>query len=274
MVDAKKTYFKINNTKCEDKRVKLFKKQLVNFTKAINQLSNVVKKKLIFGALNVKTMVLTEEIEQFLPVMQQVHSITVRHEINKEKVPNDEKIFSIYERHTDIIVKGQRDVQFGHKVDLVGGRSHLILGVTIAKGNPGDTTFYQDATDKIINDYGIVPESSVTDGGYASLANQEHAKSLGIKNIVFNKIVGSLKNIASSKNMETHLKKWRSSIEAIISNFKRGFDLRRCMWKGSAHFDQKVYWSVIGYNIRVITAHFPVPRKVFLPLPVSLFVLF
>ncbi|GHV79855.1 transposase [Spirochaetia bacterium] len=256
MVDAKKTYFKINNTKCEDKRVKLFKKQLVNFTKAINQLSNVVKKKLIFGAINVKTMALTMEIKDFLPIMQQVHSITVRHEINKEKVPNEEKIFSIYERHTDIIVKGKRDVQFGHKVDLVGGRSHLILGVAIAKGNPGDTTFYQDATDKIINDYGIVPESSVTDGGYASLKNQEHAKSVGIKNIVFNKIVGSLKNIASSKNMETRLKKWRSSIEAIISNLKRGFDLRRCMWKGRAHFDQKVYWSVIGYNIRVITAHF------------------
>jgi len=39
-------------------------------------------------------------------------------EIYKESVPVKEKIFSIYERHTDIIVKGQRDVQFGHKVNL------------------------------------------------------------------------------------------------------------------------------------------------------------
>jgi len=31
---------------------------------------------------------------------------------------------------------------------------------------------------------------------------------------VFNKIVGSLRNIASSKNMETRLKKWRSGMEA------------------------------------------------------------
>jgi len=42
---AKKTYYKINNTKVKDKQVQLFKKQLVTFTKSINQLSNVVKKK-------------------------------------------------------------------------------------------------------------------------------------------------------------------------------------------------------------------------------------
>jgi IS5 family transposase len=42
---AKKTYFKINVEKDEDKRVKLFKKQLEMFIRCINQASNVVKKK-------------------------------------------------------------------------------------------------------------------------------------------------------------------------------------------------------------------------------------
>lgn len=41
---AKRTYFKINNAKGGDKRADLFKKQLVTFTKCINQLSNAVKK--------------------------------------------------------------------------------------------------------------------------------------------------------------------------------------------------------------------------------------
>ena len=43
---AKSTYFKINNTKSGDKRVDLFNKQLVLFTKTINNVSNAVKKKL------------------------------------------------------------------------------------------------------------------------------------------------------------------------------------------------------------------------------------
>jgi IS5 family transposase len=41
---AKKTYFKINMTKAEDKRAELFRKQLLRFTKCINQVSNIVKK--------------------------------------------------------------------------------------------------------------------------------------------------------------------------------------------------------------------------------------
>jgi IS5 family transposase len=41
---AKKTYYRINNTKSGEKRVNLFKKQLVTFTRSINQVSNVVKK--------------------------------------------------------------------------------------------------------------------------------------------------------------------------------------------------------------------------------------
>lgn len=46
MKGAKKTYFKINNTKSGDKRVDLFRKQLILFTKVINNVSNAIKKKL------------------------------------------------------------------------------------------------------------------------------------------------------------------------------------------------------------------------------------
>jgi IS5 family transposase len=124
----------------------------------------------------------------------------------------------------------------------------------VEKGNPCDTSLYQDTLTKIKNDYGVTPASCVTDGGYASLANRDFALGMGIKNIVFNKIVGSLKNIIENEAVEVYLRKWRSGIEAVISNLKRGFKLFRCNWKGWKHFGQKVFWSVIAYNIRVMTA--------------------
>jgi transposase, IS5 family len=46
MKGAKKTYFKINNTKSGDNRVDLFNKQLILFTKVINNVSNGIKKKI------------------------------------------------------------------------------------------------------------------------------------------------------------------------------------------------------------------------------------
>jgi IS5 family transposase len=155
--------------------------------------------------------------------------------------------------HTGIIVKGRREVQFGHKVNVGAGKSNMILTCDIVRGNPKDTSLYQDTLYKVKGDYGIIPDSSVTDGGFASLANLEYARGLGIVNVVFNKAVGSLKSVAASKSVERRLKKWRSGIEAVISNFKRGYNIRRCVWKGWEHFKQKIYWSAIAYNIRVMT---------------------
>lgn len=248
---GKKTYFKINNTK-GNKRKDLFANQLTLFTKTVNQVSKVIKEKPSFG---IKATILATQLEGHIEVMQLVYDMAYLKEIKGEKVPNEEKIYSIYERHTDILVKGARDIKFGHKVDFSSGKSNLILNCRVLRGNPSDSKLFAPAIDAIIGDYGKVPRDSTTHGGYASLANQSYAKEKGIVNIVFNKIVGSLANIATSKNMETRLKKWRSGMEAVISNIKRGFNLGRCTWKGFEHFEAKVLWSVIAYNIRVMTGH-------------------
>lgn len=250
-VQAKKTYFKINNTASKDKKTELFRKQLVLYVKTINQLSNVIKKK---SGLSLKALAIILQMQEHLKVMELVNYMVHQKEICGNKVPNEQKIFSIYEQHTDIILKGGREVEFGHKINLCSGKSNLILNCDIPRGNPSDTSLFSKLVDRVISDYGIVPRDSVTDGGFASLKNQAYAKGKGIVNIVFNKIVGSMQNIVSSTNMETRLKKWRSGIEAIISNIKRKFNLSRCNWKGWEHFKAKVLWSIIGYNIRVMTA--------------------
>ena len=248
--NAKKTYYKINNTKSGDKRVDLFRKQLITFTKCINQVANIVKKKVD----SIAGLGLQLSLERLLQLMQQVYDMTYRKEILGEQVPNDGKIFSIYELHTDIIVKGSREILFGHKVNIATGKSNLILDCDILKGNPSDSTLYQGTMNRVIENYEKIPRDSATDGGYASLSNLEYAHNKGIVNIVFNKVKGSMQNICSSKHLETILKKWRSGIEAVISNLKRGFNLRVCNWKGWEHFQAKVLWSVIAYNFRVMTA--------------------
>jgi len=248
---GKKNEFKINNTKKKEKRAELFEKQLKLFRCSINQVKRVVEG--VITGIDLGVVSIMAELKGLLPKMEKVYDISYRHEILGESVPNSEKIFSIYEEHTDIIVKGSREVEFGHKVNLTTGRSNLILDCEIMDGNPKDSNLYEGVLKRVRSDYGIRPRDMVSDGGYASLRNQEKAKEYGIVNIVFNKIVGSLKNVVQSVHMETRLKKWRSGMEAVISNVKRGFNLFRCDWKGREHFDAKVLWSVIAYNIRVMT---------------------
>ena len=250
---AKKIYFKINVERKAEKRVKLFQKQLKMFIESINQVSNIVKKKSKYG-ITIKAVCILEALEVLIPVMEKVYSMTERREILKEKVPIEEKIFSIYEMHTDIIVKGQRDAQFGHKINLGSGKSNLILTCEILTGNPKDSMIYQNTMEKLIRLYHITPKSSTADGGFASIENIQYSKNIGIANIVFNKIRGNMQNIARNAWIEGKLKRWRSGIEAVISNLKRGFNIFRCTWKGLAHYGQKVFWSIIGYNLRVMTA--------------------
>jgi IS5 family transposase len=251
---AKKTHYKINNTKKKEEREEEFKKQIKLLRSSINQAERALTATLPKTIEDwIEAQAVIKELKGLLPKAEKVYDISWRHEILGESVPNKEKIFSIFEDHTDIIVKGAREVEFGHKVNLAGGKSNLILDCRILDGNPADATIYGDVLDRIQENYGIVPRDIVTDGGYASKDNVRIAQGKGIINIVFNKIKGSLQNIVRSKNMETRLKKWRSGIEAVISNLKRGYELFRCDWKTRAHFDAKVYWNVIAYNIRVMT---------------------
>ena len=247
---AKKTYFKINVTKNADIRTKLFEKQLITFTKVINQTSNAIKKKsvsLIAGAIQL-------QMEKLIDLMELVYEAALVKEVYGAPVPNEDKIFSIYELHTDIIVKGSREVQFGHKINVATGKSNLIMDCEILRGNPSDKELFQPTINRVIENYGIVPRDSSADGGFATIKNSEYCIEKGIVNVVFNKVVGSLRNITSSLRQETMLKKWRSGIEAVISNIKRGFNLRVCNWKGWEHFQSKVMWSVLGYNFRVMTS--------------------
>ncbi|MBI4726012.1 ISNCY family transposase [candidate division TA06 bacterium] len=251
---AKKQYYKINLDKSPNRRQLLFGKQLGLFRRIIAQAAEICQSIEASDTSDIMVNAIGQKLRAFLPVMDTVYSQSYRREILNETVPNHEKLFSIYEQHTDIIVKGQREVQFGHKINLSVGKSNLILDCIIADGNPKDSTLFEDSLKRIRRVYNRTPQSVSTDGGYASLKNVQIGLAMGIRNIVFNKIVGSLENIASSKSMETRLKKWRSGIEAVISNWKRRFEIFRCEWKTKPHYDAKVLWSVLAYNLRVIAA--------------------
>ena len=252
--EGKKRSFKISVSKSKKESKDLFSKQLKLFTKCIDQVANIINMKLE-SAGNINVMVFVAALKDFLPIMNQVYKMTYVKEILGKQVPNNEKIFSIYERHTDIIVKGKRNCKFGHLVDLGTGGSSLILTCYVPRGNPGDKTLHPIALNTYKKEYGKAPGSMATDGGYASKNNQKHAIKEGVINVVFNKITKNMKNIVVSPSVEKSLMKWRSGAEAVISNLKRGFNIARCTWKGWAHFQRKVFWSVIAYNIRVMTGH-------------------
>lgn len=196
----------------------------------------------------------TEVFEVFRPLIVQVIAQTQRRVIDGERVAAADKIVSLFEPHTDIMVKGQRDVQYGHKLSLSSGASGLVLDVIVKDGNPADSIRLMPLLRRHIRRYGEAPRDLVADGGYASAANLADAKALRVAHVAFHKPVGlTVEAMTGDRWLYNKLRRFRAGIEAIISCLKRCFGLSRCNWKGLDHFKAYVHSAVFTHNLVVLT---------------------
>ena len=167
-----------------------------------------------------------------------------------EQVPAMEKIVSIFEEHTDIIFKGRRGIQYGHKLNRSTGRSGLILDVVIEEGNPADSDCFIPMLDRHIDQYGKAPRQTAADGGYASIANLHEAKARAVEDVVFHKKCGrKVEKMAKNPWVYRKLRSFRAGIEAGISKMKRACGLGCCTWKGLVHCRAYVWSSVVAHNL-------------------------
>ena len=127
------------------------------------------------------------QVRHYLPLIERVMTQTKRRVFDGEAVPASEKVVSLFEPHADIIVKGGREVQYGHKINLATGRSGLILDVVVETGNPADAERFLPMLERHIASHGQPPRQIAGDGGYASTANVNQAKALGVSDVAFHK---------------------------------------------------------------------------------------
>src|SRR6201994_2352753 len=173
-----------------------------------------------------------------------------RRVLDGEIVPASEKLVSLFEPHADIIVKGGRQVQYGHKLNLATGKSGLILDVIIETGNPADAERFVPMLDRHIARTGAPPRQTAADGGYASRANLAAAKARGVADVAFHKKCGiAITEMVKSPWVYRRLRNFRAGIEAAISCFKRAYGATRCTWRGLDHFKAYIWSAVVAHNL-------------------------
>lgn len=165
-------------------------------------------------------------------------------------MPSSEKIVSLFEPHTDIIVKSQRDVQYGHKVNLATQENGFVTYLNIENGNPADAVIHKPVLEACQHDYDTIPGAVVADGGYASQQNVRETRAFGVRQVVFNKRVGlGYHEMGVKKKTFKRLKDFRAGIEGNISELKRAFGMNKANWKGRDGFDAYVWASALCYNL-------------------------
>ena len=193
------------------------------------------------------------KVEHYLPLVERVVDQSERRVLDGEAVPAGEKLVSLFEPHADIILKGGRDVHYGHKLNLATGRSGLILDMVVEDGNPADAERFLPMLERHVAFYGA-PRQTAADGGYASLDNLNQAKAIGVRDVAFHKKRGlTVENMVKSRWVYRKLRNFRAGIEAGISCLKRAYGLARCSWRGLDHFKAYVWSSVVAYNLALFT---------------------
>jgi IS5 family transposase len=202
------------------------------------------------SSADIRLLGLINEIKHFADLSEQVYDQTYRRVLQGETVPATQKVVSIFEDHTNVIVKDNRDTYYGHKICLTGGASNLILDCVILEGNPADTDLVEQMLDRQQQLYGRYPLKVAMDGGFASKDNLLKAKERKIKDVCFAKKRGLKEtDMCRSEYVYKKLRRFRAGIESGISWLKRSFGLTRCTWKGFRSFKCYVLASVVAANL-------------------------
>jgi IS5 family transposase len=200
-----------------------------------------------------EAQILADQLEHFLPLVEQAIEQSLRRVLDGESVPAQEKIVSIFEPHTNIIRRGkkERPTEFGHKVWLDEVEGGIISNYRVLTGNPTDESQWAPSLEHHKELFGHPPDQASADRGLYSRANEELAETMGVRRVILPK-----PGYRSAERKEHEKQRWfrrgrryHQGVEGRISVLKRRHGLDRCLYHGEDGFERWVGWGIIAHNL-------------------------
>jgi IS5 family transposase len=197
---------------------------------------------------------LREQIEHFCGLGDRVTDQARRRVLGGEQVPNNEKIYSIFEPHTDLIKRGKvrTPIEFGHKVFLAESAQGLITQYEVLNGNPSDEIHVAPSLRRHRRGFGRVPELYGSDRGFFNEQNLASCKHDGVKVVCIPQRGGKKAADREAYEKSAEFKqgqRFRAGIEGRISVLFRGRGMKRCLAQGRDRFELLVGAAVLANNL-------------------------
>lgn len=200
---------------------------------------------------------LCNEVAHHAALTERVIDQTHRRVFNGETVPAHEKVYSLFEPHTDLIVRGKahKPVEFGHKVFVAESAIGLITDYHVLDGNPSDADQVEPSLKQHRKTFGQAPDLYAGDRGFDSPEAQKACAEAKVKVASIPQRGGKLSAERAHKQKERAFKKgqrFRSGIEGRISVLFRGRGMKRSRLHGRQRFELFVGAAVLANNLLVI----------------------
>ena len=211
------------------------------------KLSNVKQ----LNPLDLVEEVMIKQLQYFHQMLHKHIDLVDRRLLKEEKIPHEEKIFSIFETWVEWICKGKinNTVELGKRTCIASDQWHFMLDWWVAD-HQQDNQILLPVIDRVRKYFEICRCSA--DKGFFSKIDVEIMELFGIKSIISKKGKRSISDIERETQPDfIKAKRAHSAVESNINELEhRGLD--RCPDKGIRGLHRYVGLAVIAYNLHRI----------------------
>lgn len=203
-----------------------------------------------------KAEVIASELESYVELGRRVVGQTRRRVLHGEKVPATEKLYSIFEPHTELLKRGKagKPIEFGHMIMIQQVRGCFITGYDVFAQRPTDHSLVDPALRRHEELFSHAPKEISGDRAF----HESTDKTAELEQII--PVVAIPRNgrrNASDKERESHFafkiaQAFRAGVEGSISYLKRALRMLRCLNKGWEHYVSTVGATVFAHNLLVL----------------------
>ncbi len=196
-------------------------------------------------------------LSHYLPLVERIVDQAHRRIIQGEKVPANEKLYSLFEEHTELIIRGKagKPVEFGHKILLAQTGEKYIHHYRVMKKQIEDKDLLLPAIEAHKKMFGEYPNVLSTDKGFYESMEQIHSLEKIIPVVSISKKGRRTQAEIERETTEEFIdgQRFRAGSEGSISVLKRAFKLGKCFFKGFKNYAASVGFAVLCHNLVLLT---------------------
>lgn len=257
--DFKSQFRKTSHQVFKGKKEALKKQSVKQYLSQANNLSRRFESIISHPPLNVINLeiilALVEELKRYNGFVKKFTGQIERRLLKRETIPAAEKIFSIFEEHTEWITKGKlnKKVELGHLLLITTDQHHFIVDYKIMEKQK-DASQIKDLQQRLDKKYeGKVIYSHSFDKGFWSKDNYQTLGESKTEHVILPK-KGKLNKEEKERESSKTFKKLRHAHSAVESNINmlEHHGLNRCFDKGLRGFKRCVGLSIVAYNLHLL----------------------
>ena len=199
---------------------------------------------------------LARQLDTYLPRVERAIAQAVRRVLEGETVPAGEKMVSLLEPHTRIIVrhKAGKPVEFGRKLWLEEVEGGIVSGWRLLEQPDQEFACLPPSLAAHRERFGRPPRLVAADRGVFSPENERLAEAAGVARVVI-PAVGKITPERSRLERQRWFRRgfrFRAGIEGRISVLQRCYGLARCRDHGEDGIGRWIGWGIVAGNLERI----------------------